>query len=224
MPPRNKTKPSGGKSSSSAARPSRPTRSPRGGRRDDAPPPPPKSKRQLLSAAEVGAELERLAAEIFRDFPSAAGLMILGIRTRGAIIAERLRDILSEKYGTPVGLGTLDITLYRDDLSALGPQPDVRDSELPFAATGANIILVDDVLYTGRTIRAALDEIIDYGRPSLIRLLVLVDRGLHEYPIRADYCGLAVETAPDESVQVRLSELEDEDCAVLLAGASKRAS
>jgi len=218
MPPRKKAAPSGGKLSS------RPTRNQRGGRREDTTPPPPKSKRQLLSATEVGAELERLAAEIFRDFPSASGLMILGIRTRGAIIAERLRDILAEKYGTPVGLGTLDITLYRDDLSALGPQPDVRDSELPFAATGANVILVDDVLYTGRTIRAALDEIIDYGRPALIRLLVLVDRGLHEYPIRADYCGLAVETAPDESVQVRLSELEDEDCAVLLAGGASRAS
>lgn len=172
--------------------------------------------RQIMSAVQLRNTLEALAEQVHRDFPEPAGLMVLGIRTRGAVLAERLRDFLKARYKAPVGLGTLDITLYRDDLSALGPQPNVRDSELPFDVTGAKVILVDDVLYTGRTIRAALDEIVDFGRPALIRLLVLVDRGWREYPIQADYFGARVETRADESVQVLLSEIEDEDRVVVI--------
>lgn len=172
--------------------------------------------RQIMSALQLQSTIEALADQIHRDFPDPAGLMILGIRTRGAVLAERIREILKARYKAPVGLGTLDITLYRDDLSALGPQPNVRDSEIPFDVTAAKVVLVDDVLYTGRTIRAALDEIVDFGRPALIRLLVLVDRGWREYPIQADYFGVRVETKADESVQVLLSEIEDEDRVVVI--------
>ena len=182
----------------------------------------PRKTRTVMSEREVGHALEMLADQIHRDFPNSAGLMILGIRTRGALIAERLRELLKSRFDGPVGLGTLDITLYRDDLSALGPQPNVRDSEIPFDITGANVILVDDVLYTGRTIRAALDEIVDFGRPALIRLLVLVDRGHREYPIKADYCGLTISTDANESVQVCLSEIEEEDGVIVTSPADMK--
>ena len=179
----------------------------------------PKNTRTVMTEREVEHALEMLADQIHRDFPNPAGLMVLGIRTRGALIADRIRELLKSRYDAPVGLGTLDITLYRDDLSALGPQPNVRDSEIPFDITGAHVILVDDVLFTGRTIRAALDEIVDFGRPALIRLLVLVDRGLREYPIKADYCGLTIATDPNESVQVCLSEIEEEDGVIVTSPA-----
>jgi len=181
--------------------------------------PAPRSTRSVMTEREVEHALEMLADQIHRDFPSPVGLMVLGIRTRGALIAERLRELLKTRYEAPVGLGTLDITLYRDDLSALGPQPNVRDSEIPFDITGANVILVDDVLYTGRTIRAALDEIVDFGRPALIRLVVLVDRGHREYPIKADYCGLTIATDSNESVQVCLAEIEEEDGVIVTSPA-----
>jgi pyrimidine operon attenuation protein/uracil phosphoribosyltransferase len=182
----------------------------------------PGKTRTVMSEREVEHALEMLADQIHRDFPNSAGLMVLGIRTRGALIADRLRELLKSRYDAPVGLGTLDITLYRDDLSALGPQPNVRDSEIPFDITGANVILVDDVLYTGRTIRAALDEIVDFGRPALIRLLVLVDRGHREYPIKADYCGLTISTDANESVQVCLSEIEEEDGVIVTSPADMK--
>lgn len=155
--------------------------------------------------------IQELAEGIREEFPEAERLMILGIRTRGILVAERLKDALEKILKKPVPLGILDITLYRDDLQVLVPQPVVGDSEIPFDVTGANVILVDDVLYTGRTIRAALDEIVDFGRPRAIRLAVLVDRGHREYPIHADYVGAELEVREDEFVRVHLKEVDDVD-------------
>ncbi len=167
--------------------------------------------KKVLDAQELESALVAMKDAIRTEFPTPHGLTLLGIRTRGVLIAERLRAMLEEDYGEPVAFGILDITLYRDDLSDLGPQPMVRDSEIPFDITDSNIVLIDDVLYTGRTIRSAMDEIIDFGRPALIRLAVLVDRGWHEYPIRADYFGMTLETTRNQSVRVHLKEIDDQD-------------
>lgn len=171
----------------------------------------------LLGAKDVAAAVDALRKAIRREFKDPAALMLLGIRTRGVVLAERLRDALSKDYGVDVPMGVLDITLYRDDLSTLGPQPMVRDSEIPHDITDLNILLVDDVLYTGRTIRAAMDEVIDFGRPARIRLAVLIDRGGREYPIQADYVGKTVKTANGGFVQVFLEEIDGKDEVVLLA-------
>lgn len=153
-------------------------------------------------AARVAAMAEALA-ELAGD-PSGAALA--GVRSRGAILARRLRDRLRETRGWDLPLGLLDINLYRDDLSRRPVHPIVRGTELDFPVDGKTILLIDDVLYTGRTVRSALDEILDFGRPRAIRLGVLVDRGLREFPIQADYAALTVKTAPAEKVLVRLAE------------------
>lgn len=169
----------------------------------------------LLDKKQLASAIDKLASDIYKEFPTTARLVILGIRTRGVVLAERLRAILEKKYKKPVPIGLLDITFYRDDLSRHGPNPMVRGSELPFDIHDANIVLVDDVLFTGRTIRAAMDEISDFGRPALIRLAILVDRGLREYPIQPDYCALSQPTKPNEIVHVKLEETDDEDRVVL---------
>ena len=142
---------------------------------------------------------------------------LVGVRTRGVHLARRLAASLREITGHEVPTGALDITLYRDDLMrhAVGPQPLVRRTEIPFSIDNKRILLVDDVLYTGRTTRAALDALIDFGRPKSIQLIVLVDRGHRELPIKADYVGKNLPTAVDESVQVRLSESDNLDEVVL---------
>jgi pyrimidine operon attenuation protein/uracil phosphoribosyltransferase len=138
---------------------------------------------------------------------------LVGIRTRGVVIAQRLAQVLEQITHAPVRKGALDITLYRDDLMrhAVGPQPLVRKTEIPFSIDDQKILLVDDVLYTGRTIRAALDALIDFGRPKEIQLIVLVDRGHRELPIKADYVGKNVPTSIKESVHVRLTEIDGTD-------------
>jgi pyrimidine operon attenuation protein/uracil phosphoribosyltransferase len=140
-------------------------------------------------------------------------LALVGVRTRGVPIARRLAASLREITGVEVATGALDITLYRDDLmkTAVGPQPIVRRTEIPFSIDGRHIVLVDDVLYTGRTIRAALDALIDFGRPSTIQLVVLVDRGHRELPIKADYVGKNVPTSRRETIHVRLAEIDGRD-------------
>ncbi len=170
---------------------------------------------RVCTAEEMGRGINSISKHIQREFPKAETLVLLGIRTRGVVLAERLKAMLEKGYGKKVASGVLDITLYRDDLSSLGPQPMVRDSEIPFDVTGTNVIIVDDVIYTGRTIRAAMDEVIDFGRPRRIRLAVLVDRGCREYPIQPDYIGKKIPTTEEQSVRVCLTEIDDSDEIIL---------
>lgn len=169
----------------------------------------------LMTGAQIAKALDELAARIVKDIPSPTGLMVLGIQTRGAFLAQRLNERLAEKYGVAPGFGTLDVTVYRDDFAGLPAHHKMRDSEIPFDVTGATVLLVDDVLFTGRTIRAAMDEIVDFGRPAFIRLATLVDRGCREYPIQADYCALTVKTRREQLVQVMLEEIDKGDMVLL---------
>jgi len=167
----------------------------------------------LMDRERIGRTLTRIAHEIVERNRGAGDLALVGVRTRGVPIAKRLAAILRDIAGHEVATGALDITLYRDDLmkTAVGPQPIVRRTEIPFSIDGRHIVLVDDVLYTGRTIRAALDALIDFGRPSTIQLVVLVDRGHRELPIKADYVGKNVPTSRRETIHVRLAEIDGED-------------
>ena len=145
-----------------------------------------------------------------------AALAIIGIRTRGDIIAKRIAECIKKKYKYEIPLGVLDITLYRDDLTTISAHPIVRSTDIPFDLTGKRIILVDDVLSTGRTIRAAMDAIVDFGRPTNIQLAILVDRGLREFPIQGDYVGASLSTKQNENVEVRLKESDGKDEIVLI--------
>jgi pyrimidine operon attenuation protein/uracil phosphoribosyltransferase len=167
----------------------------------------------VMDADRIGRSLMRIAHEILERHRGAWNLALIGIRARGVPLAERLAANLHSAGGLDVPTGSLDITLYRDDLMRhqVGPQPILRRTDIPFSIDGKTILLVDDVLYTGRTIRAALDALIDFGRPSAIQLVVLVDRGHRELPIRADYVGRNVPTSRQQSVQVRLQEIDGHD-------------
>ena len=167
----------------------------------------------VMDADRISRALTRIAHEIVERNKSLEGLALVGIRSRGEHLARRLATALREITGQDVPTGALDITLYRDDLMrhTVGPQPLVRLTEIPFSIDDRRILLVDDVLYTGRTIRAALDALIDFGRPKVIQLVVLVDRGHRELPIKADYVGKNIPTAATESVQVRLVETDSRD-------------
>jgi pyrimidine operon attenuation protein/uracil phosphoribosyltransferase len=173
-----------------------------------------------MDADRIGRTLTRIAHEIVERNKGTDDLALVGVRTRGVPIARRIARTLREITGHDIPTGSLDITLYRDDLMrhAVGPQPLVRRTDIQFSIDDRKILLVDDVLYTGRTTRAALDALIDYGRPKAIQLIVLVDRGHRELPIKADYVGKNLPTAPEESVQVRLSEIDGEDEVVLETG------
>lgn len=162
--------------------------------------------------SDVKRVIEKLAAKIAAAFPAEKPLSIVGIRTRGETLAERLTEILQKKGYTHIGRGVLDITLYRDDLSEIGPKPMVRPTEINFDFNGKPLILVDDVLFTGRSVRAALNALIDFGRPSVIRLAVLADRGGRELPIEADFVGLTLKDVPaDHRVNVHFTETDGND-------------
>jgi len=167
----------------------------------------------VMDADRISRSLTRIAHEILERNRGVGDLALVGIRARGVPIAARLAAHLKDIAGVDVPTGALDITLYRDDLmrTPVGPQPVVRRTEIPFSIDGRHILLVDDVLYTGRTIRAALDALIDFGRPSAIQLVVLVDRGHRELPIRADYVGRNIPTSRQQIVQVRLNEIDGRD-------------
>lgn len=168
-------------------------------------------KRQLMSAVEIPRTLDRLAHEIVEKSGGAKDLALIGVRRRGIPLAERLAKIIRASSRAQVPVGTLDITLYRDDLSTVAPQPVVQASEIPFAIDGSDILLVDDVLYTGRTVRAAMNGLFDLGRPRRIRLCVLVDRGHRELPVEATFIGRTVETSDTEIIEVRLKEIDHEE-------------
>ena len=174
-----------------------------------------KEKKVILDARAVDAALERLAKEIVERSPSMDDVALVGIRTRGAHLAGRIAEKIAKAHGGGCAVrpcvGALDITLYRDDLTQVAEQPIVHATEIDFDIHGRKIILVDDVLYTGRTVRCALDALIDYGRARCIQLAVLVDRGHRELPIRADYVGKDVPTVADEVVEVRVTECDGKD-------------
>jgi len=173
-------------------------------------------KRQLLSAEEIGRTLQRLAHEIVEKTGGAKDLALIGVRRRGVPLAERLAQLIRTFAKTDVPVGTLDITLYRDDLSTIGPHPVVQATEIGFPVDDRDLVVVDDVLYTGRTIRAAMNGLFDLGRPRRIRLCVLIDRGHRELPVEASFVGRKVETIESEIVEVRLKEIDDEERVVLV--------
>ena len=178
----------------------------------------------LLDAGALERTLSRIAHELIERNTVLERLALVGIHTRGVPIANRLRTFVAERSGVAVALGAVDITFHRDDVLVRGggpplhPQPVVRGTELDFSLEGKTVVLVDDVLFTGRTIRAAIDALLEYGRPARVQLAVLVDRGHRELPIRPDYVGKNVPTSLAERVSVELTEIDDGDRVVLLAG------
>jgi len=168
-------------------------------------------KSKVLSEEDIRNILYRLTNQILENESEVENLILIGIQTRGVYLANRIRDIIKEIKNIEVPLGVLDITFYRDDLTKVGTNPIVRTTDIDFDINEKIIILVDDVLFTGRTVRAALDEIMDFGRPKKIKLLVLIDRGHRELPIKADFVGKNIPTSTDEVVVVYLKEIDDKD-------------
>jgi|SRR5690554_2893646 len=175
-----------------------------------------KIKTQLMDEDAIRRALYRLSHEISEKNKGVEDLIIVGIRTRGVPLAQRLAALIRMNEGIDLPVGVLDITFYRDDLSLVSQQPVVHKTEIPLRITGKKVVLVDDVLFTGRTVRAAMDALMDLGRPHLIQLAVLVDRGHRELPIRADYIGKNVPTSQKEAVQVKLRETDGEDRVVIV--------
>jgi pyrimidine operon attenuation protein / uracil phosphoribosyltransferase len=175
-----------------------------------------KEKAQLMSASEIERTLVRLVHEIVEKNNGAEDLGIVGIRRRGVFLAQRLGQMIERIEKKPVPVGTLDISLYRDDLSTVGPKPVVQKTEIGISITGKNIILVDDVLYTGRTTRAALDALFDKGRPRQVQLCVLIDRGHRELPVEATFVGRKVQTTEHEIIEVKLRELDNAEKVLLV--------
>ena len=177
-----------------------------------------REKAQLMSASEIERTLVRLAHEILEKTEDLDRLAFVGIRRRGVPMAQRLANRIKALENREIPVGILDITLYRDDLSTIASQPVVNATEISFPVTGKDIILMDDVLYTGRTIRAALDALFDHGRPRRVQLCALIDRGHRELPIEAAFVGRSVQTSADEMIEVRLKETDSTERVLLLAG------
>ncbi len=178
--------------------------------------------RVVMDSGTFQATLDRLASEIVERTRGLEGsLALVGIRTRGVPLARRIAQGIESRTGAKPSIGALDITLYRDDLTSVAAQPVVRKTELAFAMDDAWVVLVDDVLFTGRTARAAITALIDFGRPRKIELLVMVDRGWRELPIQADYVGRAIQTAREHTVQVLLAEHDGRDEVVLVENGSE---
>ena len=175
-----------------------------------------KPKKILLDGKQMGRVIRRMATELVELHSGAGEIVLVGIRTRGVPLAELLAAELEQLEGHEIPIGTLDITLYRDDLSTIAPQPVVRETSFPGNIDGRVLVLCDDVLYTGRTIRAALDALIDFGRPRVVQLAVLIDRGHRELPIQADVVGRTVATASEEVIEVRFEATDGQDGVELL--------
>jgi pyrimidine operon attenuation protein / uracil phosphoribosyltransferase len=173
---------------------------------------------RLMDEAEIRRAVTRIAHEILERNKGAAEIVLIGIAARGDDLARRLADEIVRIEGTDVPVGVLDITFYRDDIGLRSEAPEVFETRIPFDITGKTIVLVDDVLFTGRTIRAAMDALVDFGRPRAIQLAVLVDRGHRELPIRADFVGKNVPTRTSEQVRVHTAETDGEDAVVVGAG------
>ncbi|HUP45968.1 MAG TPA: bifunctional pyr operon transcriptional regulator/uracil phosphoribosyltransferase PyrR [Thermoanaerobaculia bacterium] len=173
-------------------------------------------KKRLLDAARMNRAIRRMAIEIVERNRGVENLMIVGIRSRGVPLGERIAREIEQLEGQPVAFGIIDITLYRDDLTTIAPQPVVKPTKLPEPIDDKVVVLVDDVLYTGRTVRAALDALIDFGRPKAVQLAVLVDRGHRELPIHADVIGKTVPTDSAEVIKVKLLETDGEDEVLLM--------
>jgi pyrimidine operon attenuation protein/uracil phosphoribosyltransferase len=164
-----------------------------------------------MDAGRMARTLSRMAHEILERHPDPQQLALVGVRSRGVPLAHRLARLVREAAGAEPAVGALDISLYRDDFTSLAAQPITKGSDILFSIDGRTVVLVDDVLYTGRTVRAALDQLIDFGRPARIELAVLVDRGHRELPIRADYVGRTLATSREEAVQVLVQEEDGRD-------------
>jgi pyrimidine operon attenuation protein/uracil phosphoribosyltransferase len=173
-------------------------------------------KSVVMSAADINRVMARMASQVVENNPDLSNVLLVGIRRRGVPLAEKIAAKIKEMDGVNVATGALDITLYRDDLSTVAERPVVNKTELPADITGKTIILVDDVLYTGRTIRAALDELNDFGRPRRVQLAVLIDRGWRELPIQADYVGKFVTTTESEIIKVMLPEFDETEKVILV--------
>lgn len=171
--------------------------------------------KDVMKEKDIAQAWKDIAREIMRDYPSLSKLAIVGIRCRGDILAYRLSKEINKTSKVDVPLGILDINLYRDDFTSVGPEPIIRESKIDFDITGKNVILVDDVLFTGRTIRAAMDALIDFGRPASVRLAVLVDRGHRELPIQPDYVSKKITVKKGEIVKVKLKESDGEEAVVI---------
>lgn len=177
---------------------------------------PTRFKVQLMTASEIDRTLVRLAHEILEKTKDLDKLAFVGIRRRGVPLATRLAKKIESLEGRAIPVGELDINLYRDDLSTVGSAPVVNSTSIPFEVTGRDIVLTDDVLYTGRTIRAALDALFERGRPARVQLLVLIDRGHRELPIAARYVGRTIQTSSNEIVEVKFQEIDDTEKVILV--------
>ncbi len=176
-----------------------------------------KEKAKIMDSQMMARVFVRLANEIVeKNKPDISNLSLVGIRTRGVYVSQRINSEIERIIGHMLPLGILDITLYRDDLTLIGPGPVVRKTEIDFEIQEKRVVLIDDVLFSGRTIRAAMDELIDFGRPKTIQLAVLIDRGHRELPIRPDYVGKNIPTSLEESIEVRFQEIDGKDEVVIL--------
>lgn len=177
---------------------------------------PTREKSQLMSASEIDRTLVRLAHEILEKTEDLGGLAFVGIHRRGVPLARRLASKIQALEGIMIPVGSVDITLYRDDLSTVADKPVLNNTDIPFPITGRNIILMDDVLYTGRTVRAALDALFDHGRPARVQLLAFIDRGHRELPIEARYVGRVIQTADNEIIEVKFEEIDQAERVLLV--------
>jgi pyrimidine operon attenuation protein/uracil phosphoribosyltransferase len=175
-----------------------------------------REKAQIMTATEMERAIHRLAHEIVERNEGTKNLALAGIRRRGVPLAERLGKAILEFERVQVPVGYLDINLYRDDLSTVSTQPVIQSTEINFPVAEMSVVLVDDVLYTGRTVRAAMDALLDYGRPKAIQLCVLIDRGHRELPIEANYVGKFVQTTDNEIIEVKLTEIDQNECVMLV--------
>lgn len=174
-----------------------------------------REKAQLMDAQDLNRAIRRIAHEIVERNKGTDNMVLVGIHRRGVYLARRIQKMIEDVEGVKVPAGELDITLYRDDLTMVFEQPIVHSTRMPVDISGKNIYLIDDVLYTGRTVRAALEALVDLGRPASVQLAIMIDRGHRELPIHADICGKVVPTSKSEIIEVRVEELDDQDGVVI---------